>query len=74
MEETSLPLYIGVETVRQDLGVSRAKAYSIIKTLNDDMKAEHPRAIVVSGKVNRIWYDEACLKTRDKTYTTNEEV
>lgn len=66
MEETSLPLYIGVETVRQDLGVSRAKAYAIIKTLNDDMKAEHPRAIVVSGKVNRIWYEEACLKSGTK--------
>ena len=47
MEETSLPLYIGVETVRQDLGVSRAKAYSIIKTLNDDMKAEQSQPDLV---------------------------
>ena len=30
MAETSLPLYVGVETVKQDLGVSRAKAYEII--------------------------------------------
>ena len=66
MEETGLPLYVGVETVKQDLGVSRAKAYEIIKTLNTEMKAEHPRAIVVSGKVNRIWYDEACLRNETK--------
>ena len=45
MAETSLPLYVGVETVKQDLGVSRAKAYEIIKELNNSMKAEYPRAI-----------------------------
>lgn len=45
-----------------DLGVSRAKAYDVIKELNAQMKKENPRAIVVSGKVNRIWYEEACLK------------
>ena len=66
MEETGLPLYVGVETVKQDLGVSKAKAYEIIKTLNTEMKAEHPRAIVVSGKVNRIWYEEACLRSGTK--------
>lgn len=45
-----------------DLGVSRAKAYDVIKELNAQMKKENPRAIVVSGKVNRIWYEEACLR------------
>ena len=66
MAEKGLPLYVGVETVKQDLGVSRAKAYEIIRTLNNEMKAEHPRAIVVSGKVNRIWYEEACLRSGTK--------
>ena len=56
------PLFIGVDTVMFDLGVSRAKAYEVIKELNAQMKKENPRAIVVSGKVNRIWYEEACLK------------
>ena len=64
MAETSLPLYVGVETVKQDLGVSRAKAYEIIKELNNSMKAEYPRAIIVSGKVNRIWYEEAASGTK----------
>ena len=64
MAEKGLPLYVGVETVKQDLGVSRAKAYEIIKELNNSMKAEYPRAIIVSGK--RIWYEEACLRSGSK--------
>lgn len=55
-------LFVGVDTVQQDFGVSRAKAYEIIKTLNARLREEHPKAIIVSGKVNKIWYDEACLK------------
>ena len=63
MKEDRLPLFVGVDTVKYDLGVSRAKAYEVIKQLNKEMKEQIPRAIVVSGKVNRIWYEEACLRT-----------
>ncbi len=63
MKSEKIPLFVGVDTVKADLGVSRAKAYEIIKDLNRQLKEENPRAIVVSGKVNRIWYEEACLKT-----------
>ncbi|MCQ2492073.1 MAG: hypothetical protein MJ087_03420 [Lachnospiraceae bacterium] len=63
MKEERLPLFVGVETVIFDLGVSRAKAYEVIKQLNKEMKEQNPRAIVVAGKVNRIWYEEACLRT-----------
>lgn len=52
------PLYVGVDTVAYDFGVSRAKAYAIIKDLNMELKKENPRAIVVAGKVNRIFYEE----------------
>lgn len=62
MTEQRLPMFIGVDTVKFDLGVSRAKAYEVIKQLNKEMKEQNPRAIVVAGKVNRIWYEEACLK------------
>ncbi len=62
MAEERLPLFVGVDTVRFDLGVSRAKAYEVIRELNAAMKAENPKAIVVAGKVNRIWYEEACLR------------
>lgn len=56
-------MFVGVDTVRYDLGVSRAKAYKVIKDLNKELKAQNPRALIVSGKVNRIWYEEACLMT-----------
>ena len=62
MAEERQPLFVGVDTVIFDLGVSRAKAYDVIKQLNKELKKENPRAIVVAGKVNRIWYEEACLK------------
>ncbi len=62
MVEKRLPMFVGVETVKYDLGVSRAKAYEVIRQLNQEMKKVNPRAIVVNGKVNRIWYEEACLK------------
>ena len=42
-----LPLFVGVDTVKFDLGVSRAKAYEVIKQLNKEMKEQNPRAIVV---------------------------
>ena len=61
MEDVRLPLFVGVETVRCDLGVSRAKAYEVIKELNRELKKKNPDAIVIAGKVNRIWYEEACL-------------
>ena len=62
MAEERQPLFVGVDTVIFDLGVSRAKAYDVIKQLNKELKKENPRAIIVAGKVNRIWYEEACLK------------
>ena len=63
MVETRIPMFVGVDTVKFDLGVSKAKAYEVIKQLNRELKEANPRAIVVAGKVNRIWYEEACLKT-----------
>ncbi len=62
MTEERLPLFVGVDTVKYELGVSRTKAYDVIRKLNEELKAQNPRAIVVAGKVNRIWYEEACLK------------
>lgn len=55
-------LYIGVETVMNDFDISKPKAYAIIHTLNEELRKSHPSAIVVAGKVNKYWYDEACLR------------
>ena len=62
MDKERGPLFIGADTVMYDFGVSKAKAYDIIRQLNEELKKEYPKAIVVAGKVNRIWYEEACLK------------
>lgn len=62
MKTKESPLYVGVETVRDDLGISRSKAYAVIKKLNNELREVHPRAIIIAGKVNRIWYEEACLQ------------
>lgn len=62
MEQENPTLFVGVDTVKHDLGVSRSKAYEVIRELNAELKAEYPKAIVVNGKVNRTWYEEACLQ------------
>ena len=62
MLEENKPMFIGVATVQQDLGVSRSKAYDIIRQLNAEMKKQNPTALVVCGRLNRIWYEEACLQ------------
>ena len=36
--------------------------YQIIKDLNAELKKKNPGALVVSGRVNRFWYEEACLQ------------
>ncbi len=64
--EEGLPMFVGVDTVMHDLGVARGKAYKVIKELNRELKAQNPNALTMNGKVNRIWYEEACLKIREK--------
>ena len=56
--------YVVVTTVMRDFDVSRAKAYIIIRSLNQRLLETHPNAIIVAGKVNRIWYEDACLLNR----------
>ncbi len=55
--------YIGPQQIMEDWDVSRATAYNIIKKMNAQLKKEHPTALIIAGKVNRIWYEEACLQT-----------
>ncbi len=55
-------IFIGPNEIMNDWNVSKATAYNIIKRLNCELKEKHPTALIIAGKVNRIWYDEACLK------------
>ena len=54
------PMYVGVDEVCADWGCSRSKGYSIIKQLSEQMHKENPKLLVIAGKINRIYYDEAC--------------
>ena len=60
-DERNDSLFVDVNTVQRDLGVSRAKAYGVIKDLNNQLREQYPRAIIISGKVNRKWYEEALM-------------
>ena len=66
MERREKELFVGVDTVKEDWGVSTAKAYGIIKELNQELKKEYPKAITIAGKVNKIYYSECCLRIREK--------
>lgn len=63
MNNIEKAIYIGPEKIMEDWGVSRATAYNIIRRLNAQIKKEHPTALILVGKVNRKYYDEACLKS-----------
>ena len=60
-QKNIVSLFVTVDEIQQQCGVSRAKAYQIIRELNQELKKQNPRAIIISGKVNRTWYEEACL-------------
>lgn len=62
MEQKRMPVYVGVEEVCRDWGCSRSKGYAIIKQLSEQMKEENPKLLVMSGKINRVYYNEACMK------------
>lgn len=59
-ELMSKKMYVDVNEVCEDWGVSRAQGYKMIKDLNDRMKSINPNLIVLSGKANRRFYEENC--------------
>lgn len=72
MKDIQNTIFVGVETVIRDLGISKPKAYKIIKELNEKLKKVNPNAIIISGKVNRQWYNQACLiRSNDETGKLN---
>lgn len=59
--EKGKTLYVGVKAVCKDWGCSRPKGYDIIKQLSEQMHKENPKLLVMSVKINRIYYEEACM-------------
>ena len=53
-------MYVSVEEVCRDWGVSKAQGYKIIRELNQKLLAISPNYIIISGKTNRRFYEENC--------------
>ena len=53
-------MYVDAEEVSKDWGVSKPKAYKMIKELNERMLKDNSNLIVIAGKVNRKFYEENC--------------
>jgi len=53
MENT---MFVTADTVARDFGVSRAKAYRLIKQLNQEL--EEKGYLTVAGRVSRQYYSE----------------
>lgn len=68
MDTNNNSLYISAAEVMKDWGVSRASAYNLIRDMNNKLLAEHPNALVVPGKVNKFWYFEQCLISKEVSY------
>ncbi|MBQ6555173.1 MAG: hypothetical protein IJL89_08075 [Firmicutes bacterium] len=62
MKKVKNTVYVGVDEICEDWGVSRSRGYVIIKELSEQLKKEVPNALVMSGKINRKYYEEVCLK------------
>ncbi|MBQ6996243.1 MAG: hypothetical protein IJN64_17430 [Lachnospiraceae bacterium] len=60
-------LYVDVDEVCADWGVSRAQGYKMIRQMNERMLKMNPNLIVIAGKVNRKFYEENCYGTKNKT-------
>ncbi|WP_034785219.1 hypothetical protein [Eubacterium xylanophilum] len=56
------PLFLGADTVAALIGCSKSKAYVIIRELSNQLKKENPKALIVSGKINRQYFMETVLK------------
>lgn len=50
--------FYDVDDVAQTMKISKAKAYKVIKQLNDELKVQG--YITVSGKISRKYFQERC--------------
>ena len=62
MEETKKTAYVDVEEVCRDWGCSGSNGYAVSTQVSQQMMEELPELLVMSGKINRIYYEEACMR------------
>ena len=52
-------MYLTVDEVAAEIGVSKSYAYKIVKRLNDELKAKN--FLTIAGKINRnYFYERTC--------------
>ena len=57
-------MFLTVEEVAAEMGVSKSYAYKIVKRLNDELAAKN--FLTVAGKINKQYFDErTCYGTAE---------
>ena len=57
-------MYLTVDEVAAEIGVSKSYAYKIVKRLNDELKAKN--FLTIAGKINRnYFYERTCYGTAE---------
>lgn len=60
MAGISKPLFVSVEEIQCDWGISKSKAYEIIRRMSKQLAKENPKALILAGKINRAYYEQCC--------------
>lgn len=54
--------FLTVKEVQEILGISAGKAYSVIRELNNQLKAQG--YLTIAGKISRVYFEEKCCYGR----------
>lgn len=65
-------MYVDVNEICEDWGVSRTQGYKMIKLLNERMLLLNPNLIVLSGKINRRFIRSEVLLRRETPLNMKE--
>lgn len=57
--------FVDAEEICNDWEVSRATAYRMIRSMNEQLRKMNPNLIIIAGKVNRQFYEECCTVTNN---------
>lgn len=53
---------VDAEQIAREWHISKSSAYNVIKNMNKRLLEINPDALVLPGKVNKLWYDSVCMR------------
>ena len=53
---------VEVDQIAQEWHISKSSAYNVIKVMNQRLREINPDALVLPGRVNKLWYDSVCMR------------